>query len=43
MIYLHIVESGTYTYTVQFVYGNGATELNESLDKQSPNFVVFEI
>lgn len=43
MSYLDLVTTGTYTYTVEFVNGNGETNLNESGDKQSPQFMAFEI
>lgn len=43
LTYLDIVSSGTYTYTVELVCGNGETNLNESGDKQSPQFMAFEI
>lgn len=43
MQYLDTVAAGTYTYKVEFVIGTGSTQLNESGNKQSPNFTIFEI
>lgn len=43
MQYLDTVAAGTYTYKVEFSLGSGSSQLNESGDKQSPNFTIFEI
>ena len=43
MQYLDTVAAGTYTYKVEFSIGSGSSQLNESGDKQSPNFTIFEI
>lgn len=43
MQYLDTVAAGTYTYKVEFSIGTGSSQLNESGDKQSPNFTIFEI
>lgn len=41
--YLDAVGAGSHTYKVEFTIGSGATNLNESGDKQSPNFSIYEI
>ena len=43
MQYLDAVETGTYTYKVEFTIGAGSADLGENGWQQTPNFTVFEI
>lgn len=43
MQYLDVVGSGTYTYKVEFVRGNGQCDLGEDGPQQTPNFTVIEL